>query len=137
MRWHLRQASAQDEEPLYEIHRAAMRDHVEAVWQWDEADQRARFREAFDPARISAVIVAGKSVGLLRLDDRGDELFLASIELAPEAQPRLGQRNHSFGLGKGGGAQGPGTSSSLAAESRAATVRAARLPGRWGNRHAH
>jgi hypothetical protein len=31
MRWQLRQATAQDEEPLYEIHRAAMCEHVAAV----------------------------------------------------------------------------------------------------------
>ena len=88
MRWQLRQATARDEGPLYEIHRAAMREHVAAVWGWDEADQRARFSTGFDPARISVVVVAGKPVGLLRLDRRKDELFLASGELAPEAQRR-------------------------------------------------
>jgi ribosomal protein S18 acetylase RimI-like enzyme len=86
--WELRQATAEDEDLLYEIHRAAMHDHVGAVWGWDEADQRARFRAAFDPARISVITVAGQSVGLLRVDDRGDEVFLASVELVPEIQRR-------------------------------------------------
>jgi ribosomal protein S18 acetylase RimI-like enzyme len=86
MRWSLRQATALDKEPLYEVHRAAMRDHVAAVWGWDEADQRARFQASFDPARTSVIIVSGEIRGLLRVEDRGGELFLASIELAPEAQ---------------------------------------------------
>lgn len=88
MRWELQQATASDEQPLYEIHRAAMRDHVEAVWGWDEADQRARFLAGFDPARVSVIMVAEKPIGLLRVDRRDDEVFLASIELAPEAQRR-------------------------------------------------
>src|SRR6476660_8459680 len=87
-RWELQQATAQDEAPLYEIHRAAMRYHVEAVWGWDEADQRARFRAGFDPAHVSVIIVEGKPVGLLRVDHRSHEVFLASVELAPEAQGR-------------------------------------------------
>jgi len=86
MRWSLRQATAQDEELLYEAHRAAMRDHVEAVWGWEEVDQRSRFHASFDPDRISVVISSGRVLGLLRVDDRGQELFLASIELAPEAR---------------------------------------------------
>ena len=88
MRWQLRQAAAQDEDLLYEIHRAAMREHVEAVWGWDEADQRARFRAGFDPAGVSVIMTADKPVGLLRVDRRRDEVFLASVELVPDAQRR-------------------------------------------------
>jgi ribosomal protein S18 acetylase RimI-like enzyme len=86
MRWQLRPATALDEEALYEIHRAAMREHVAAIWGWEEADQRARFRASFDAVHTSVIIVSGAVRGLLRLEDRGHELFLASIELAPEAQ---------------------------------------------------
>jgi ribosomal protein S18 acetylase RimI-like enzyme len=88
MRWDLRQATTQDEERLYEIHRAAMREHVEAVWGWDEADQRERFRAGFDPARVAVIVVSGEPIGLLRVDQRVDEVFLASVELAPEVQRR-------------------------------------------------
>lgn len=88
MRWELRQATAQDERRLYEIHRAAMRDHVEAVWSWDETDQRERFRAGFDPAGVSVIVSSGEPVGLLRVDQRTDEVFLASVELAPEVRRR-------------------------------------------------
>ena len=88
MWWELRQATAQDEGRLYEIHGAAMRDHVEAVWGWDEADQRERFRAAFDPARISVIVSSGEPIGLLRVEQRAEEVFLASVELAPEVQRR-------------------------------------------------
>ena len=86
MRWELRQATARDADRLYEIHRAAMHDHVEAVWGWDETDQRSRFRTGFDPACVSVIMVAAKPVGLLRVDHRNDEVFLASVEFAPEVQ---------------------------------------------------
>ena len=88
MRWELRQATAQDEERLYEIHRAAMREHVQAVWGWDEADQRERFRAGFDPAGVSVIMLSDEPIGLLKVDRRTDELFLASVELAPEVQRR-------------------------------------------------
>ena len=84
--WQLRPATPGDEERLFEIHRAAMRDYVAAVWGWEEADQCARFHAGFEPARVSVVVSGGRSVGLLRVEDRGEELFLAAIELAPEAQ---------------------------------------------------
>ena len=86
LRWHRRPAPPEDEDRLFEIHRAAMRDYVAAVWGWEEVDQRARFHAGFEPARVSVVVAGGSSVGLLRVEDRGDELFLATIELAPEAQ---------------------------------------------------
>jgi len=88
MRWELRQATAQDEGPLSEIHRAAMREHVEAVWGWDETDQRERFRVGFNPAAVSVIVSSGEPVGLLKVDRRTDEVFLASIELAPRVQRR-------------------------------------------------
>jgi ribosomal protein S18 acetylase RimI-like enzyme len=47
---------------------------------------RASARGSIPP--VSVVVVAGNAVGLLRLDRRKDELFLASVELAPEAQRR-------------------------------------------------
>jgi ribosomal protein S18 acetylase RimI-like enzyme len=65
-----------------------MRDHVEAVWGWEEADQRERFRAAFDPARVSVIVLSGEPIGLLRVVQRPWEVFLASIELAPEVQRR-------------------------------------------------
>jgi ribosomal protein S18 acetylase RimI-like enzyme len=55
---------------------------------WDEADQRDRFRAAFDPARVSVIVFSGEAMGLLRVDQRTDDVFLASVELAPEVQGR-------------------------------------------------
>ncbi|MBM4247586.1 MAG: GNAT family N-acetyltransferase [Deltaproteobacteria bacterium] len=65
-----------------------MREHVEAVWGWDEADQRERFRAGFDPSGVSVIMSADQPIGLLKLDRRADEVFLASVELAPEVQGR-------------------------------------------------
>src|SRR5690349_5059434 len=88
MTWALRRATGEDEALLYRIHRDAMREHVEIVWGWDEADQRSRFHAAFDPARVSVIVVDGGDAGSLRVDDHGHELFLASIELVPSLQRR-------------------------------------------------
>ena len=84
----LRPATAADRESLYALDRAAMRKSAEAAGGWDEAARRASFDRHFDPARISVIVVDGRDVGVLRLEERGDTLYVAVIEVAPDAQGR-------------------------------------------------
>ena len=84
----LRHARAGDREWLYALHCATMRDVVERTWGWDEAWQRAHFDSRFAPAAISVVTVAGRDVGVLSLQARPAELYVAALEIAPEMQGR-------------------------------------------------
>jgi ribosomal protein S18 acetylase RimI-like enzyme len=64
---------------------------VEAVWGWDEADQRRRFHEAFTPARTQRtrlIVVDGVEVGVLIVEDQGGEVLLELIEVLPSYQRR-------------------------------------------------
>lgn len=89
----LRQATGDDFAFLYELHRTTIREAVEATWGWDEAFQRRRFREHFDPAGSQIIVVDGRDVGVLQVEAWGDELFLGLIEIALSHQGRgLGTR---------------------------------------------
>ena len=66
---------------------------MEATWGWDEAYQRRRFREHFDPAESQIVVVDGRDVGVLQVEDRGEDVSIDLIEIAPSHQGQgLGTR---------------------------------------------
>ena len=85
--WSLRPVTEADREFLYELNRETMRDHVEAVWGWDEAFQRRHFDEHF---RLDSqiVMVGVETVGMLLAVDRTEDVCLASIRIAPGWQQR-------------------------------------------------
>ena len=91
--YRLRPATDDDFAFLYDLHRRTIREAVEATWGWDEAYQRRRFREHFDPAESQIVVVAGRDVGVLQVEDRGTDVSLGLIEIAPSYQGQgLGTR---------------------------------------------
>jgi ribosomal protein S18 acetylase RimI-like enzyme len=88
VRFELRAATAADREPLYQLHRATMRDVVERTWGWDEAWQRAHFESRFAPAALSLLVVDGRAVGMIALQERPAELYVAALEIEPAMQGR-------------------------------------------------
>lgn len=89
----LRPATLGDYVFLETLHAATMRDVVVQVWGWDAAEQQALFRRDFDPSCSQIVVVDGEDAGVLVLEKRDDEWFLANIQIAPAHQSRgLGAR---------------------------------------------
>ena len=90
----LRQANADDEGFLYELHREAMRDYVEITWGWNEAWQRTHFATSYSPLH-NAVIVRTASgpadVGHPRPTPHLRSIFLRDIELS------AGERGRGIG----------------------------------------
>jgi ribosomal protein S18 acetylase RimI-like enzyme len=86
--WSLRPASNADRDFAFELNRATMNEYVEATWGWDEAEQDALFDESFDPADCEIIRVGSTDVGLLAVEERDDEIYLAGIYLLPEWQSR-------------------------------------------------
>ena len=82
---------AADYDFLYDLHRAAMRDYIEATWGWDEEWQAEYFRKNFDPQQRQIIQVNGRDAGVLVVEERPDEVYLGLIELLPEFQ------GHGFG----------------------------------------
>lgn len=92
----LRPATRADREWCYDLHRAAMREYVAAVWGWDEAEQLAYHERGFEPGNTRIITVDGQDVGVLIVDERPDETYLGRIEIHPGFQGR-GVGSHLIG----------------------------------------
>jgi len=90
----LRAARRDDEAFLFALHRAAMREYVDAVWGWDERWQRNHFAATYAP-RHHAVIVRvepePQDIGRISLTRHWRKLFLRDIELV------AAERSHGIG----------------------------------------
>ncbi|MFF4961392.1 GNAT family N-acetyltransferase [Streptomyces sp. NPDC001222] len=84
----LRPAAPADSEFCFQLHKAAMGDYVAAVWGWDDEDQRAYHERGFDPDRWQVITVDGADAGILVVEYRATEVYLARIELHPHHQGR-------------------------------------------------
>lgn len=63
-----------------------MGDYVAAIWGWDEEVQRAFHDRAFNPARWQIITTDGTDIGMLDVEYRPGEVYLARIELHPDHQ---------------------------------------------------
>jgi GNAT superfamily N-acetyltransferase len=78
-----------DRDFAFIVTEAAMRVYVEqAFGPWDADDQRRRFDEVFDSATYQRIVVDGVPAGILAVEDRPAEIFLARIFLLPAFQRR-------------------------------------------------
>ena len=94
----LRRASRDDEERLFELHREAMREYVDATWGWDESWQRAYFADTYAPARNVLIVRDGarfadgdELVGRICLTQSWRRVFLRDIEVV------VAERNRGLG----------------------------------------
>ncbi len=82
----LRPATPADFEFLYQLHRAAMKAYIEAIWGWEESWQRDYFQAKWEPSKRQIIQVEGQDAGVLVIEDRDDEYYLGLIEILPEYQ---------------------------------------------------
>jgi putative acetyltransferase len=84
----LRAATADDRTFLYDLHRVAMHDYVDATWGWTESDQQERFDRRFDPSLVRIVVLEWRDIGALTVTRMPLELVLGNIEILPAFQGR-------------------------------------------------
>jgi ribosomal protein S18 acetylase RimI-like enzyme len=84
----LRPATSADKQFCFRLHKAAMGDYVTGIWGWDERVQRDFHARAFDPRRWQIIRANGTDVGMLDVERRPDEVYLARIEILPGYQGR-------------------------------------------------
>jgi ribosomal protein S18 acetylase RimI-like enzyme len=82
----LRDATPEDFDFLYELHRAALKDYVEQTWGWDEAWQAERFRRKFDINHRRIIQKSGEDIGCLAVMEDDDGFFISYIALMPDHQ---------------------------------------------------
>jgi ribosomal protein S18 acetylase RimI-like enzyme len=84
----LRPATGADRDFCFQLHKAAMGDYVAAIWGWDEQRQRASHDRKFAPGRWQIITADGADVGMLNVEYRPTEIYLARIEIHPDHQGR-------------------------------------------------
>ena len=82
----LRPATPADSEFCFQLHKAAMGDYVTAIWGWDEQVQRDFHARAFNPGRWQIITAGGADIGMLDVEYRPAEIYLARIEIHPNQQ---------------------------------------------------
>jgi ribosomal protein S18 acetylase RimI-like enzyme len=89
-RYSFRAATPDDEDFLFELHRLAMGPVITELWGWDEQLQREFHQKWFGRPRLDPmrIVVTQKPVGVLDVERRPDEVYLARIELLPAWQGR-------------------------------------------------
>lgn len=88
MTYTLRGATDADYDFLYWLFVATMKDSISQLWGWEDARWSAFFREHFIADRYQIVVVDGRDVGALWVEDRPGEVYLDTIEIAPAYQGR-------------------------------------------------
>ncbi|WUJ70417.1 GNAT family N-acetyltransferase [Kribbella soli] len=86
----LRPATLADDDFLYDLHRRALGDVIEATWgPWDDEVQRTFHQAWFKPETIEIVLVGGRPAGMIQAAPADTAtLYVSRIELAPEVQGR-------------------------------------------------
>lgn len=56
------------------------------IWSWDEQTQRDLHARAFNPGRWQIITKDGADIGMLDVEYRPDEIYLARIEIHPDHQ---------------------------------------------------
>jgi ribosomal protein S18 acetylase RimI-like enzyme len=85
----LRPATMDDVEPLFAIHRAAMRGYVELTYgPWDEPWQAAFFRDHFDVSVRQVILSRGAVAGFFDLVPHADHVYVSELVIAPACQQR-------------------------------------------------
>ena len=84
----LRKATADDREFAYQAKKAAFRRYVEAVWGWDEAEQRQLHRRRFGSQEFFVIQLSGIDVGILARVRKPACVKLNQLFVLPEYQNR-------------------------------------------------
>lgn len=82
----LRPVNTEDLAHLFAIHRSVFHSHIEKLWGWDEAWQRENFTSECTTATTSVIEVDDQIAGYIQVLDRGCEIYLQNIAIAPEFQ---------------------------------------------------
>lgn len=84
----LRQAQPEDADFLYHLLKAAMQGYVTQTYGWDEGWQQAHFQQTFDPAKQQVIVLDRRDIGVIAVERKDTEFFLAKLYLLPAYQNR-------------------------------------------------
>lgn len=84
----LRPATTGDYDFVYEVKKAALGSYIEAIWGWDEDEQRGYHQREFKPHALEIVLAEGVPAGYFSVRRGPDAVHLNAICLLPAFQGR-------------------------------------------------
>jgi len=88
LEYNFRESKECDLKFYVELHHRVLREYVEPLWGWDEADQDERAKRAFFDADIDVIQFEGRDIGFVQVEPGEDHLFISNISIVPEYQNR-------------------------------------------------
>lgn len=82
----LRPATDDDRAFAYALNKAALGEHVAAIWGWDESVQRDYFERGWDLSITQIVTRDGLDIGILKLEEQAEATYITLVEIHPEHQ---------------------------------------------------
>jgi len=86
VRYQLRSATDEDYDFFYRLQVAAMKEYVTQTYGWDDAVQERYLRRKFDEREHRIIVVEGRDVGVLEIDQMENEVALVNIQIMPAYQ---------------------------------------------------
>lgn len=86
LKFNLIPATERDFGFLKSLHKLTMKEHVAAIWGWDDKEQDQLFLDRFEPSEIQIIKIDNIDIGMVSSLNKGNEIFLANILLMPEYQ---------------------------------------------------
>ena len=83
-----RPATTDDFEFFVALHKLSLGPYVDQIWGWDDVDQRAYLERTLSPDDTQVIVVRGRDIGRLNVEDHHDEVFIGLIEITPDYQGR-------------------------------------------------
>lgn len=84
----LRSVTETDKDFLYNIKKASIKEYVEKIWGWDEEYQIKDFESDFIPENFKIIMVEGKDIGFIRVNEEPSNINITEIHILPDYQGR-------------------------------------------------
>jgi len=83
---HLRLATPDDSEFLYNLKKQTLKEYITQIWGWNEKDQRDYYKKIFEPDKYHIIQQNGEDIGCLSIEEQHNKIMLNIIEITPEYQ---------------------------------------------------
>lgn len=83
---HLRPATPDDSEFLYQLKKQTLKRYIKETWGWDEEIQRPFHQKIFISQKYSIIQKSGKDIGCLSVEEQSEKIILNIIEIHPKYQ---------------------------------------------------
>ncbi|MHA1941858.1 MAG: N-acetyltransferase family protein [Candidatus Hodarchaeales archaeon] len=83
---HLRPATPDDSEYLYNLKKRTLREYIEQTWGWDEEVQRNYHKMNFESNKYQIIQEDGENIGCISIEEQSYKFILNIIEITPDYQ---------------------------------------------------